>query len=65
MLVRFEITRGFEAESPINPPAIKKANIARGFIFKYFIFAKRIGVSISAAPSFAKNAATNAPRSKI
>src|SRR3989338_2713262 len=61
MLVRLEMTSGLEALSPINPPAIKNANIAMGFSLRYFIFAKIIGVRISAAPSLAKNADTSAP----
>ena len=65
MFVRFEITRGLDAESPMNPPAIRKAKIARGFILRYFILANKIGVSMSAAPSLAKNAATRAPRRRI
>ena len=64
MLVRLEITRGLEAESPMNPPAIRKAKTARGFMSKCFIFAKSIGVKISAAPSLAKRAATSAPKSR-
>ena len=65
IFVRFDITKGFEALSPIKPPAIKKANMATGFIFKCFIFASKIGVRISAAPSFANKAATRAPSSRM
>lgn len=41
IFVRLEITSGFDALSPIKPPAIKNAKMARGFILRYFILASK------------------------
>ncbi len=64
MFVRFEKTKGRDAESLIKPPASKKAMMVFAFSFKSRIFAKSIGVRINAAPSFANRAETNAPKSR-
>ena len=62
MLVRFKKTKGSDAESVINPPANKKATMVFRLSFKRRIFANKIGVKISAAPSFAKSAETKLPK---
>ncbi len=61
MLVKFEKTNGNDAESLINPPASKNAIMVLRLSCSIRIFASKIGVKISAAPSLAKSADTKAP----
>ncbi|MNF98737.1 hypothetical protein D3C84_816080 [compost metagenome] len=64
IFTRLLTTSGREAVSEIKPLAIINGKIMRSSNLRARTIARTIGVSMRAAPSFAKNAATAAP-SKI
>src|SRR5690625_3455244 len=61
-LTKLLTINGSEVVSAINPLAIIKGKIIFSLKFKCRTMASTIGVSINAAPSFAKKAATIAPK---
>ena len=62
ILTKLLTTNGNEVVSAIKPLAIINGKIIFSLKFKFRTIASTIGVSISAAPSFANKAATTAPR---
>ncbi|MOA43595.1 hypothetical protein D3C78_1657630 [compost metagenome] len=62
MFTRLLTTSGNEVVSAIKPLAIMNGNTFFSSKFSALTIASTIGVRISAAPSFAKKAETNAPR---
>src|SRR5699024_193851 len=62
MLTKLLTTNGKEVVSAINPLAIINGNTIFSLKFKFRTIASTIGVSINAAPSLAKKAATIAPK---
>src|SRR5699024_9962232 len=62
ILTKLLTTKGSDVVSAINPLAIINGKIIFSLKFKLRTIARTIGVRINAAPSFAKRAATIAPK---